>query len=144
MLGDDALGFKVVEKLKKMRLPEGIKVECCSSAPFSVARRMLNFRRVIMIDSLQLPHVGEGEVARLRLNELCDSPILVNPHGASLPAALEVYRALYPDQVPEEVLVIGVGVGPPSAGEGLSEGVEARVDEVVDLALTEIGGGGSG
>ncbi len=143
LFGDDGFGVKVVEKLTKMKLPKDIRVESCSSSPLSVARKMLNYRKVIIIDTLQIPHAKEGSVLKLSLKELCDSPNLINPHSLSLPAVLEIYRTLYPDQVPEEVLVVGVCVGPPKVSERLSEKVEAKIDEVVELVVREVGGKGN-
>jgi len=140
ILGDDSLGVRVAEKLKKMGLPKEIKIECSSSSPFSVVRKMLNYRKVIIVDSLRLPHVKEGKVFKFNLKEFCGSSVIINPHSISLPAAFEIYRTLYPDQVPKEVLVIGVCVGPPKVGEGLSDEIKAKIDEVVELVMKEIGG----
>jgi len=142
LFGDDGFGVKVVEKLMKMNLPKDVRVESCSSSPLSVMRKMLSYRKVIIIDTLQIPQVKEGSVLRLNLKELCDSPNLINPHSLSLPAVLEIYRTLYPNQVPDEILVVGVCVGPTKVREGLSEEVEAKIDEVVELVMREVGGKG--
>ncbi len=142
LFGDDAFGIKVVEKLRKIKLPKDVRAECCYFSPFSVIRKMLNYEKAIIIDTLKMPHLKEGSVLRLDMTELCDSPNLINPHSLSLPAALEIYKTLYPNQIPKEVLVIGVCVGHPKVGEGLTEEVEAKVNEVVELVIKEVGGKG--
>jgi len=139
LLGDDALGIRVAEKLKEMRLPDGVKVESCSSSPSTVIRKMLNCRKVIIIDSARIPNVEEGSPFRLKL-EYFEGPYrLINPHSISLPALYKIYKALYPDKIPDEVIVIGMNVGS-CFGENLSERTRARIEELVNLVLREVKG----
>jgi len=143
IFGDDGLGIKVAERLRKMELPPWVRVESCTLSPLSVVRKMINHKKVIIIDILQ-PRNSEdrGKVLKVSLSEFCNSLNLVNPHSISLPAALEIYKAIYPEQVPNEIVAIGVCVDPYQlkVGEGLSKEVELKLDEVVKLVLEEIRG----
>jgi len=141
IFGDDGFAFRVVEKLRDVGLPEGVELKSCSSSPISVAREMLDYKKVIIVDTIRTSKSEEGKVLRVKLSDLCDSPKIINPHSLSLPAALKIFEALHPDRVPKEVLVIGVCVSHPGIGEELSEEIEARVEDVVDLVLKEVGRG---
>lgn len=140
ILGDDSFGIKVTEKLREMRLPKDVKVESRCFSPFSAAKRMLNFNKVIIVDSLIISGIKEGTILRKKLEELCSSSHIINPHSLSLPALLEIFKSIYPEKVPEEVIIIGVCISNPRVGEGLSQEIEGKVDEVVKLILRELGG----
>lgn len=141
IFGDDGFAFRVVEKLKEIGLPKGVELKSCSSSPISVVREILDYKKVIIVDTICTSNSEEGKILKTKISELCDSPKIINPHSLSLPAALKIFEALYPDLVPKEVLVIGVCVSYPGIGEGLSEDVEAKVNDVVELVLKEVGRG---
>jgi len=139
ILGDDALGIRAVEKLKEMQLPEGIILDCSTSSPFSTARKIVDHDKVLLIDSVNLHGKKDGELVRLSLEDFSYRSMFVSVHSASLPALLEIYRALYPDRFPKEILVIGVNVKKVEVGESMSETVNGSIEEVVKLILSEVG-----
>ena len=140
ILGDDALGIRAVERLKRVKLPEGIVVDCSTSSPLSTARKIVDHDKVLLIDSVRFPGKEDGELVRLSLEDLSSRPMLVSVHSASLPASLEIYRSLYPDRFPREIQVIGVNVKNVEVGESISETVDGSIEEVVKLILSEVGG----
>ena len=139
ILGDDSLGIRAVERLKKVQLPKGIVLDYSTSSPLSTARKIVDHDKVLLIDSVNLHGKKDGELVKLSLENLSSRPMFVSVHSASLPASLEIYRALYPDRFPKEILVIGVNVKKVEVGESMSEKVDRSVEEVVKLILSEVG-----
>ena len=139
ILGDDSLGIRAVERLKKVQLPKGIVLDYSTSSPLSTARKIVDHDKVLLIDSVNLPGKEDGELVKLSLENLSSRPMFVSVHSASLPASLEIYRALYPDRFPKEILVIGVNVKKVEVGESMSETVNGSIEEVVKLILSEVG-----
>jgi hydrogenase maturation protease len=97
LLGDDGVGWKVAEEVKK-RLGEGspFSVECFSLAGLSLMEQLIGYERVILIDSLNTGNYDQGEVVSFTLDTLEDLTYghSASAHDASLKTALGVGRTM--------------------------------------------------
>ena len=97
LLGDDGVGWKVADEVKK-RLGEGSPyvVECFSLSGLSLMEQLIGYERVILIDSLNTGNYHQGEVVTFTLDTLEDLTYghSASAHDASLKTALGVGRSM--------------------------------------------------
>ena len=95
LLGDDGVGWKVAEEVKR-RLGEdsAVTVECFSLAGLSLMEQLIDYDRVILIDSLNTGQHAQGEVVTFTLDSLEDLTYghSASAHDVSLKKALSVGR----------------------------------------------------
>jgi hydrogenase maturation protease len=142
LLGDDGVGWHVVEALRQVPVPTEAAVEfdCHAGGGLALMERLAGYDRAIVIDAVQLGQGPAGSVTSLPLEAL-DDPCtghLASAHEASLPTALAVGRALGV-ALPTEVVVIGIEAARVyEFGEGLSPAVARAVPIAVDCAAREL------
>ena len=141
ILGDDGVGWRVVQELGPRLGDRGAEVEtdCASLGGLSLMERMLGYWRVILIDSMQTGQVPVGSVRVFLLEALPDPSAghSASAHDTSLLTALQAARAMGAD-VPGRVDVVAIEaeptydfseeLSPPVAGA-----VRAAVQAVLDL-----------
>jgi hydrogenase maturation protease len=97
ILGDDGVGWKVAEEVKR-RLGEDspVDVECYSLSGLSLMEQLIGYERVILIDSLNTGKHEPGEVVTFTLDMLEDLTYghSASAHDASLKTALTVGRSM--------------------------------------------------
>jgi hydrogenase maturation protease len=109
--GADSLGWLAVDLLH-MGTPPGWELIKLDRPGSELLRYLQGVQRVVLIDALQ----GEGEpgaMRRIDLSELADNPASVSCHGFGIVEALALARAL--NELPDELVVIGVEIGPDPA-----------------------------
>lgn len=111
ILGDDGVGWRVVEALGKMRAVRRLQAEldCLSAGGLSLMERLQGFRRVILVDAMETGLVPAGGVKVFPLEELPNPSAghSCSAHDASLLTALETGRRLGLD-LPETVTVVAI------------------------------------
>jgi hydrogenase maturation protease len=97
LLGDDGVGWKVAEEVKR-QLGENsaAAVECYSLSGLSLMEQLIGYDRVILIDSLNTGQHEQGEVVTFTLDTLEDLTYghSASAHDASLKTALGVGRSM--------------------------------------------------
>lgn len=112
ILGDDGVGWKVVEKLQsniEYRQPN-IEFDCLSLGGLSLMERMVGYDRAILVDSMETGQNPIGSVKVFALEELPNHPSASHStaaHDTSLLTALEVGRKMKM-QVPHSVMVVAI------------------------------------
>jgi hydrogenase maturation protease len=97
ILGDDGVGWKVAEEVKRhLGEPSEVVVECYSLAGLSLMEQLIGYERVILIDSLNTGHHTQGEVVTFTLDGLEDLTYghSDSAHDASLKTALRTGRSM--------------------------------------------------
>jgi len=111
ILGDDGVGWRVVEDLRSRLGDRGAEVEtdCASLGGLSLMERMLGYRRVILVDSMETGQVAVGGVRAFPLEALPDPSLghSASAHDTSLLTALQAARAMGAE-VPARVDVVAV------------------------------------
>lgn len=138
IFGKDGIGIQVAQKLKKKELPKNISVEWSSSSPFSIVQTFLNHEEVILIDACQLPEKQEGEILEFNLTCNDGETDFLTPHSASLTSVLDLYREIYPKEVPELIHVIGICVKDVELTDKVPTNIQEKIDKIVNRVLARI------
>lgn len=131
ILGDDGVGWKVIERVRRLLgdgIP-GVEVDCLAASGLALAERMMGFDRVVIVDAVTTGEKPPGSIWVLPLDAFPASVVghTASTHDPSLGTALEAVKALG-GKVPRDVVVVGVEVsGEFAFSENLSAAVAAAV-----------------
>lgn len=138
-MGDDAFGVEVVRRLSGRKLPDGVRVGDFGIRGFDLGYALMEDQDVtILIDAT--PRGGEpGTLYTIEpdLSELETPPVeqmAVEPHGMNPMKVLAMVKSMEGEL--KRVLLVGcepATLGPEEGLMGLSEPVEAAVDEAVSI-----------
>jgi hydrogenase maturation protease len=147
ILGDDGIGWRVVEEVERRWAAEpragadssSVSFACVALGGLSLMERLVGARRAILVDAVRTGDRPVGTVFAIPLEELVGgvSGHLDNAHDASLPVALAAGRSLGAE-LPAEITVVGIeAVRVEEFGDELSAPVAAArtvaVEEVLAL-----------
>ncbi|MFG2827257.1 hydrogenase maturation protease [Streptomyces sp. NPDC048434] len=144
-LGDDGFGVEVVRRLGEHRLPDGAEVVDIGVRGVHLAYQMLDgYHTVLLVDA----SARGGEPGTVYLLD-ATTPAGDRPQDTALDghhmtpdtvlALLDTLSAGTNSRRPERVLVVGCEPADVAEGIGLSEPVDAAVDEAVGLILRLVG-----
>jgi len=129
ILGDDGVGWKVAEEVKKQLDPDSrIKVMCASLGGISLMERLIGHDRAILIDAFTIES-SAGSISVLRLDQLPNYSAyhIASIHDTSLQNAIELGRSMGA-QLPTDITVVGIAIQPIyEFGEELSHPVASVV-----------------
>jgi hydrogenase maturation protease len=109
ILGDDGVGWKVAEEVKKQMPPNSsVDVDCLSLGGLSLMERLIGYGRVILIDAFPLEE-AIGSILILKLSDLPNYSAFHTPstHDVSLLSAIEVGKSMGA-QLPDDIKVVGI------------------------------------
>jgi len=154
ILGDDGVGWKVVEEIQK-RIADSkwqmenndslsainhplsaIELDCAAVGGITLMEYLIGYDRAIIIDTV-IAHQPIGSVSVFRLNDLPEHSTLhtSSAHDTSLQTALAAGQAMGA-HLPGEVIVVGIEAEKIyDFSEELSPEVEAAVPRAVDEVL---------
>jgi hydrogenase maturation protease len=142
ILGDDGAGWQVVDRLAASLGPHAsIEFDCLSLGGLSLMERMLGYRRVILVDTIDTGRSARGSVSVFPLAALTDplSGHSASIHDASLMTALQAARDMGAE-VPARIDVIAIESGRVyEFSERLSPAVAQAVPLAVEKALGLLG-----
>jgi hydrogenase maturation protease len=111
ILGDDGVGWKVVERLqsKIVNRKSEIEFDCVALGGLSLMERMVGYQRAILVDSMETGQSPEGSVSVFPIEALTNPSASHSTavHDTSLLTALEVGRKMKM-QVPDSVTVVAI------------------------------------
>jgi hydrogenase maturation protease len=138
ILGDDGVGWRVIEEIQKNELPSAlIDYECLSVGGISLMEHLIGYDRAILIDAFVSDVEEVGSILIRRLNDLPNYSAfhIASAHDTSLQRALELGRMMGA-YLPQEVTVIGIAIRQVrDFGDTLSPPVEAAVPQAAHIAL---------
>jgi hydrogenase maturation protease len=110
LAGDDGIGVYVISKLKTLKLPEEITLLEGGTDPLNLLDMLRGTERVILVDAVK--GAGEpGQVFFLNLDQIdLDSHTGLSLHQFNLAQVLHLGFTLIPEEMPRELMVIGVEV----------------------------------
>lgn len=140
IVGDDAFGGAVHDRLAGLALPERVRLERVSLGGLGLVDLLDGEDLMIVVDAVCLG----GPLGALRWMEWDEIPIALGPavscHGIGVREAVEVARRLFPAQAPRRVVLCGVeGERFCELGEPMSPAVADAVGPAVARILSEIG-----
>jgi len=148
ILGDDGIGWKVVDELELRLAGEGrlrdamgpLELDRLSVGGLTLMERLVGFGRAIVIDADATMPAGTVRVAPLADIEQRRAQNLDSPHDVTLTRAVELAEQTGAP-VPGDILVVAVGI-PASAwfSEELSAEVAAAVGRAADAVVDVLAG----
>lgn len=134
MRRDDGVGIEVVRKLS---LPEGWEQVESYGEGAELMELWQSYDQVIVVDAIHSGNTA-GEIYRLDVDcdEIPKGFFNYSTHNFSLAEAISMSRAL--KKLPRKMLVFGIEGQDFSFGEGLSEPVEQKLDDLIQLVEQEM------
>ena len=141
LMGNDGIGLKVVEALKKTELKEleGLEILDAGVCGLDLLNLLDGVRKVIIVDAI-LAGGLPGYIYHFSGREIIENPqpsVLVSMHDLGISEVLKIGEKV---QVLPEISIFGIEIGKPATefSLGLSPEVIKAVDEVVKLIIEEI------
>lgn len=136
---DDAVGLAVLRELSKESLPQNVELVEAGTAGMSLMELMAGAEKVILVDAIT--GGGQpGKVHRLRVQDLVERRgHTISAHELGPVEALRLLDVLNPNQVPEQVMILGVEISNQTGvGKRLTPQVRAAIPEVVKAIMAEL------
>jgi hydrogenase maturation protease len=109
ILGDDGVGWKVVEEVRSRLTPNlPVDIECLSLGGLGLMEHLIGYQRAILVDAFSSED-QPGSILVLKLSDLPDYSAYhtTSAHDTSLQNAIELGRSMGA-QLPEDVEIVGV------------------------------------
>jgi len=137
LLGDEGIGVRVVEELKRLELPERVAVVEGSTTGLGLMSLMEGYQRVVIVDAADMGHPA-GRVVRFTPSEVQfkTEETLLSLHQIGLGEILALASAL--EAAPAELVIVGIQPSRMEAGAGLSSEVEKAVPQIIRIVLEEL------
>lgn len=138
--GDDGVGPRLIEELKKSELPRGAEAVDAGTGGIDLLHLMEGWDRVIVVDAADI-HRPPGHFQRFSPDEvrLLEADRRFSFHHAGLAEALTLARAL--GRPLPEIVVFGVQPAAVGWGQGLSPALESQLPTLVDAVTCELSRG---
>jgi hydrogenase maturation protease len=137
ILGDDGVGWKVIERLSAILDPyTSIETDCISLGGLSLMERVLGYGYVILIDSMETGQGTEGSVSVFPLEALSESMSghSASAHDTSLLTALQTAKALGSD-TPSRIDIVAIEA---KQVHDFSENLSPAVARAVTIAAEKV------
>lgn len=135
ILGDDGVGWKIAEEVKKQLPPDApVDVICLSLGGLGLMEHLIGYRRAILLDSFALNGNDQlGSILIMKLNDLPNYSAFhtSSSHDTSLQTAIELGKAMGA-QLPDDVEVVGIAT---DRIQDFSEQLSQTVAESVPFAV---------
>lgn len=142
ILGDDGVGWRVVEEVERKLGGREVEFEYFSLGGLALMERMVGYQKVLVVDSIVTGAKPLGTVYNLPLSRLPNFSAghTTASHDASLQTALEVGRSLG-CILPAEVWVVAVETGHAyDFTEELSPEIAGAVPHAVEAVMEALSG----
>ncbi|MDJ0836182.1 MAG: hydrogenase maturation protease [Acidobacteriota bacterium] len=141
MRGDDAVGLKVVEALKKMPLPKEVTLHTNGGDAADLIGLLDGARAAVICDAVQTDEPA-GSVVTVDCSEpLPQQLFLCSSHAFGVAEGIELARTL--GQLPPACIIVGIAANKWAVGGGLSQPMKDAVPQAaqrVAAALQHISG----
>lgn len=104
---DDGVGIKVVREIGRKIFSPCLEVAEASTGGLDLLERILEYGRVVLIDSIQVKGRKPGDILRLKVDDLKTTVRLSSPHDVNFATAMELGKQLGL-KVPEAVAIYAI------------------------------------
>ena len=143
LLGDDGVGFHVVQELLREVGDEtpNLDIREASIGGLSLLDVIVGYDKVVLVDAVKTDCGEAGEVYKLRPEDFTSTVHLTtSAHDTNLATALKIGNEFAREQMPKEIVIFAIEVEEVTKfTEDMTEKVRKAVPEVVNLVLQEIG-----
>ena len=136
--GDDAAAARVLELLQERRLPPHVFIQEAGTPGLALPIWLEGWRSVVLVDAVDLGG-APGSWRRFAPEEvrMISQAEALSLHEPGLADGLALTQAL--DLLPERIVLYGIQPAEVEPGAPLSQQVSARLPEVVDQILNDLG-----
>ncbi|MCL4394779.1 MAG: hydrogenase maturation protease [Chloroflexi bacterium] len=141
LLGDDGVGWRVVEQVERKVNDPQLEVDCSSLGGLGLMERLVGYDRAVLVDAVCTGREPPGSVRTVRLQDLANPGAghTSSAHDASLQTALELGRRTGA-HLPADIAVVAIEAERVyEFSEALTPAVEASVPRAVEAVLAELG-----
>lgn len=143
ILGDDGVGWKVVEYIQQnCSLPTFVEIDFLALGGISLMERLIGYDHAILVDAIITRQNPIGSVMMLDIKDLPDQAggHLASAHDTSLQNALQLGRSLGAS-LPERITIVGVeSQSVYDFSEELTRPVAEAVPEAAKIVVTILAG----
>jgi hydrogenase maturation protease len=126
---DDGIGVMILESLLKFYKREGIDYLNFATASFDLINRIKDYNRILLIDGINADlSAGELKIFKLQDIKLHPKAAFASTHELNLKDLFELSKNL---GFKTKIYVAGIQVENTSFGEGLTEALENRKEDIV-------------
>ena len=140
ILGDDGIGFRVIEALEAESLPGDITFTACDVSGLGILDLIVDYDVAVLVDAIQTVGGIPGDIYRLELANFNTAKHTTSLHDMDLPSALDLGRKLHL-KIPNRISIVAIEIPDTyTFSHNLSVPVQAAVPQAVKLVrelLTE-------
>jgi hydrogenase maturation protease len=110
LVADDAVGYAVFTRLAANPLPSGVRLEYCGVGGVALLELLHGSEELmIVVDAVQCgADAGTVHVFHWDRLPVSDDGNAISSHGIGLKSAITIGQALYPERMPERILLVGI------------------------------------
>ena len=141
--GDDGAGLAAVTHWQKAHparaLQSTLRIVLAEVTGLSLLDEMLGAEAAILVDGVRSGLKKPGSLHVLLEEDLAAfSPGSGSAHGLGVAETLSLGRQLYPDQMPSQVVLIGIEVGDIDLGDALSPEISASLPAISEMIESQL------
>ena len=140
ILGDDGVGFHIVQQLAKEIKDENIDVKDTSIDGLNLLELIVGYNKVIIVDAIMTEDGEVGGIYRLRPENFVKTVHpTTSPHNPNLATAIEIGKKFLAEQMPGEIVVFAVNIQEViEFTEEMTRQVREAIPRAVNLVLEEM------
>jgi hydrogenase maturation protease len=136
ILSDDGVGFVLVDELQKIIKDKNVIFEKISLAGMEVLETMLDYDKVILLDSIQLGD-EPGKVHQLTEDDIHLTQH-TSTHDLGFKTVLDLGKQYYSDRMPKQLLIYGIEAKDVvTFSESLTPQVKEKIPDILTKILKE-------
>ena len=135
LICDDGVGFKVVDEIAAMNIPD-LDVDQQSVSGLDLIEIMMDYKKVVVVDAIVTEKYPAGTVMLLQPEDFKNALHGMNPHEVNIHMAIELGKRLSPERMPTDIHFIAVEVNDVwTVTDVMTEDVEKAVPTAVQAVL---------
>ena len=142
ILCDDGIGIHVIEQLnEEIGSGEGVDIKDTCIGGLDLLDYIVghHYEKVIIVDGIKTEEGIAGSIYRFTKEHFSSTLHYSSMHNVNLATAIETGNRCFPEEMPKEILVIGIEVEKVDEfGTKLTPKVEEAIPKAVDLLIKEI------
>jgi len=134
IMGDDSVGIRVVEELKK---EVEVDTAILTTTTFEVLDKIMGYDKAIIVDGIKSGN-EPGTIYELTVDDVFYTYSFTNTHNLSLATTLKIGYLIFPEKMPKYIKLIAVEVENIDFGKDCSPKVKNAIPKVVEMIKKEL------
>jgi hydrogenase maturation protease len=135
LLGDEGFGVRVVEELRKLKLPENVEIYDGATLGLQLLNFLDGSDFAIIVDAVKAN--GEpGQLFVFDINEAKNRGSMLSMHDLDFVKAIEIGKLAY--NLPEKIVIVGVEPEKVEESLEISEKVKKAIPKAIEVVLSLI------